>query len=124
MPFVEVYVPVGNPFKRTLDEAIREAGAKLFSSAEHGFVLSEDDFTIVFPNVQRARPMTQDVIIRVQLHHFAWRLQDTDGLAKELAEQITERLWMDHDEWGLTVGVSLLFTEIGWGTAVVDRPST
>lgn len=120
MPAIDIYFKHGlinnsYAFINIVDRVTMFAAEKYFSS--ESIELTEDDFTVIFHEAGKWDQLTHDIVVRVQLHAFPERLVDTDAkataFAEDLALEFRTMFVLDKD---LTVGVSLLVTEIGWGT--------
>jgi hypothetical protein len=92
--------------------------AELFSVEE--LPLTPDDFSLYDELLLGMSKQTHGVIVRITLHNFVERVQRGDNAANELAAEVagylnTEKMvkWRGR----VTVGVSLVFAEIAWGTA-------
>jgi hypothetical protein len=75
--------------------------------------LTKDDFSVVF-EAESMGLLTHDVIVRIELHHFRARRKKNDKNALLLAHLIARAI-DDINKAPITVGVSLLLAEIGWG---------
>lgn len=119
MPGVDVYYRYGVMSPQVADaikEAVRQYGAPTFSTSE--ITLSEDDFSFKFHRPEKYDELTNDLIVRIRLHHFPDRLLDTDGKCKAIALIIGLTLSQIEDfNPERTIGVEILVCEIGWGAA-------
>lgn len=119
MPGVDVYYRYGVMSPKVaaaIKEAVRRYGAPTFSTPE--ITLSEDDFSFKFHQPEKYDELTNDLIVRIRLHHFPERLLDTDGKSEAIALVIGLALSQLEDfNPERTIGVEILVTEIGWGAA-------
>jgi hypothetical protein len=118
MPAVDVYhkMSMDTLVAEDLKRVIRHVGVDMFSSQDGGITLGPEDFTILFHEAGPNDELTNDVIIRVQLHAFQNRLERTDAKAAQLAMYASTALDPLVASNDFTIGVSLLIAEIGWGT--------
>lgn len=103
---------------RRLREIVRDYGVEVFSAPE--VQLSTDDFTFKFIEAERYDHLTHHIIVRIQLHAFKSRLENTDEKSAALAEIIAGEVaqsWLIQ----VSVGVSILVAEIGWGSATAHN---
>lgn len=91
-----------------LKNLIRREAIERFSTRT--VALKDDDFSFIFHKAGQYDELTHDIIVRLELHFFPERLiVPSDVNAQEVAEAIAVRITNS------TVGVSILFCEIGWG---------
>jgi hypothetical protein len=123
MPGVDVFYRYGVMSPEVADaikETVRRYGASTFSTSE--IELSESDFSFKFYRPEKYDELTNDLIVRIRLHHFSKRLEDTDGDAAGMALLIGSALSKVEDfDPTRTVGLEILVCEIGWGSATVMR---
>lgn len=119
MPGVDVYYRYGVMSPEVADaikETVRRYGASVFSTSE--IELSQNDFSFKFYPPEKYDELTNDLIVRIRLHHFPERLVDTDGKSRAIALAIGLALFQIEDfDPQRTIGVETLVSEIGWGTA-------
>lgn len=100
-----------------LKKAVSNFCSNFFSTKD--LQLNRNDFSFTFTEAGEHDELTNDLIVRIQLHAFPERLSRIDDSSATFALVIADEIAMFTD-FNLTVGVSLLFAEIGWGTSDTD----
>ena len=123
MPGVDVYLRssisdnFGTEERDSLKTSVRRFGTVHFR-VHKKLVLSDRDFSFKFHAPEEGDELTNDIIVRIRLHHFEERRDRfSDALAENLAIYIAEGLATFFLTWEVTVGVELMLAEIMWGTA-------
>lgn len=106
--------------KTVLKEVIRTDLSFRFSTTR--LTLGLKDFGIKLDELSEDSEPTNDIVVRVQLHAYRERLAaDIDQEARFIARNLVVALSELDIDKTMDIGVSLLFAEIGWGTASVAR---
>jgi len=120
MPGVDIYYRHGvmdTEVASAIKAAVREHGADTFSTSE--IQLGEGDFSFKFYPPEKFDELTNDIIVRIRLHHFPERIKDDpDALPQGIALLLGVALsQVEEFDPTRTIGVEILICEIGWGTA-------
>lgn len=119
MPEVAVYYMAGRFSIEQLElikAEVKKEGPALFSVAERK--LSSSSFSFAFCELSSPSELTQDVIVRITLHHYPERKKAADSAAEKLASKLGRALSPDYRSVVTTVGVSVVLAELGWGTCL------
>lgn len=120
MPGVDVYYResfhMSTEVADAIKDAVRDFGPLYFSTDSRK--LGRADFSFKFHAPDAFDDLTNDVIVRIRLHHFEERLLKlNDDKAAELADFIAFVLAKSNFIYEMTMGAELMLAEIMWGSA-------
>lgn len=123
MPGVDIYYRHGVMSTEVADaikEAVRHYGPLVFSTPE--ISLSESNFSFKFHRPEKFDELTNDLIVRIRLHEFPERLEDTDEKSESIALAVAVALSkIENFDSQRTIGVEQAVGHIGWGATTVMK---